>query len=239
MSTDTTGEIAARIAATEPRLHIVTAKAGPPPGWLGKANACHQLYLAVQEHSDPGYLLFTDADVRHAPSMLSHALATAQANEAGLLSIFPRQITLTWAERLAVPVMQQWAVYGILPLPLAFSMRTGPAFAAANGQFMLFSREAYEACGGHATVRANILEDVNLARAVKRAGYRAMLADGGALVQTRMYTTPSEVWQGYSKNIYAFFGHSPLFLSLGVLTLALLYVVPLIHDAICGCGGHS
>lgn len=228
-STDRTGEIAARLAREyEGRLHVVAGDGDPPPGWLGKANACHRLYNEMRRHSNPDYVLFTDADVRHSPGMLGHALAAARANNAGLLSIFPRQVTESWAERLAVPLMQCWAVYGILPLPLAFTLRTGPAFAAANGQFMLFTREAYEACGGHASVRDNVLEDVGLSRAVKRAGYLAILADGGPLVLTRMYNGPAEVWKGYSKNVYAFFGYSPLFLLLGVLVMAALYVLPVL-----------
>ena len=233
-STDRTLQIATRIAEEfspkskiqNPKLHVVEGTGDPPPGWLGKANACDQLYLAMHGQSDPDYILFTDADVRHEPEALARAVATAQATEAGLLSIFPRQATLTWAERLAVPLMQHWAVYGILPLPLAFSLKTGPAFSAANGQFMLFTREAYRACGGHTTVRDQILEDVGLARAVKRAGHRAILADGGPFVYTRMYDGLPGVWQGYSKNTYAFFGNSPFFLLLGIVALLALYVVP-------------
>jgi len=226
-STDDTLHIATRIAAAHPaKIHVVPGTGGPPVGWLGKAHACHRLYQAMRERSDPDYLLFTDADVRHEPQALGHAVAAAGALGAGLLSVFPRQRTLTWAERLAVPVMQHWAVYGILPLPLAFTRRAGPAFAAANGQFMLFSREAYEACGGHTLVRDRILEDVALARAVKRSGHRAILADAGPLVSTRMYDSLAGVWQGYSKNAYAFFGYSPPFLVLGVIVLAALYVIP-------------
>lgn len=225
-STDATPQIAARLVREDPRLYVVSGTGDPPPGWLGKANACHRLYNAMLEKSSPDYVLFTDADVRFEPSALRHAVATAQARGAGLLSVFPRQITITWAERLAVPVLQHWAVYSFLPLPLAFTKRTGPAFAAANGQFMLFRDDAYRAAGGHATVRANILEDVALARAVKRAGYRALLADGGPLVKTRMYRDAGEVWRGYSKNNYAFFGNSPYFLAVGVVVLTALYIAP-------------
>ena len=228
-STDDTGQIAARLARKFPgRLKIITGSGDPPPGWLGKANACHRLYATMRAESSPDYILFTDADVRHAPDMLAHAVAAAQAKSAGLLSVFPRQRTATWAERLAVPLMQCWAVYDILPLPFAFTRRTGPAFAAANGQFMLFTREAYEACGGHAAVRANVLEDVGLSRAIKRAGYSALLADAGPLVVTRMYDGAREVWRGYSKNIYAFFGYSPFFLAVGVLIMFALYILPVL-----------
>jgi len=53
-----------------------------------------------------------------------------------------------------------------------------------------------------------------------------MLADGGSLVQTRMYSTPGEVWRGYSKNTFAFFGYKPFFLALGIGLLAILFVAP-------------
>jgi chlorobactene glucosyltransferase len=215
-----------RTGANCTRLQVLQGTDDPPSGWIGKAYACHRLYLSLDARHQLDYLLFTDADVRYEPAAVSHAVALAQATDAGLVSIFPRQITVTWAERLAVPILQHWAVYSILPLPLAFMSRTAPAFAAANGQFMLFTREAYEQCGGHAHVRSEILEDVALARAVKKAGYRTMLADGGPLVRTRMYVTPGEVWRGYSKNTYAFFGYRPFFLTAGIMALALVFVAP-------------
>lgn len=234
-STDRTCEIANRVAeefssrfkVQSSKLHVVEGSVEPPPGWLGKANACHQLYGAMRAQAEPDYVLFTDADVRFASSALGHTVAAAQARGAGLLSVFPRQVTLSWAERLAVPILLHWAVYTFLPLPLAFTRRTGPAFAAANGQFMLFRREAYEVCGGHTAVRSEILEDVALARAVKGAGYHVILADGGLLIQTRMYSGHVEVWRGYSKNAYAFFGYSPFFLAVGIAVLGVLYIAPI------------
>jgi chlorobactene glucosyltransferase len=221
------GRPKSKIQNPKSKIRIVEGKGMPPTGWLGKANALHRLYELVRAESAPDYLLFTDADVRFEPEAVSHAISTAQAWNAGLLSIFPRQGLGTFAERLAVPTMLHWTVYNFLPLPIAFARGSGPAFAAANGQFMLFRREAYEACGGHQAVRSQILEDVALSRAVKASSHRAVLADGGPTVCTRMYNGPGEVWRGYSKNAYAFFGYKPYFLVLGVLVLMLLYVLPL------------
>jgi chlorobactene glucosyltransferase len=234
VSTDRTAEILARLETEyQSALHVVRGTEAPPPGWLGKASACHRLYTAMQAQysqagTRPDYVLFTDADVRFEPSAVSGALRIAQQRNAGLLSIFPRQIMVTWAERLAVPILSLFTVYKLLPLPLAFTLKTGPAFAAANGQFMLFSRKAYEACGGHTSVRSEILEDVAFARVVKKAGFPALLADGGFLIYTRMYHTAGEVWQGYSKNVYAFFGYSPFFLAIGIVGLLALYVLPIL-----------
>jgi len=228
-STDRTAEIAARVQTEYPSLlHIVHGTEEPPAGWLGKPHACHRLYEVMRAHSAPDYVLFTDADVRFEPSAVSLAVSMARQRRAGLLSIFPRQEMLSWAERLAVPILSHFAVYTFLPLPLAFTLKSGPAFAAANGQFMLFKREAYDACGGHSAVRSQVLEDVGLARAVKQAGFLSLLADGGPLVHTRMYNSPAEVWQGYSKNLYAFFGYTPLFLALGIAGLLVLYVLPVL-----------
>lgn len=218
-SEDATGAILARLAAEDGRLRVLQG-AAPPPGWLGKANACRQLAAAARGD----WLLFTDADTVHRPPALRRALALAQRRAAGLLSMFPRQITGSWSERLVVPLMHL-AVYGLLPLPAMRRLRS-PAFAAANGQYLLFRRAAYEAAGGHAAVRGLVLEDVALARAVKRAGYRIDLADGGDLVRTRMYHGAAEVWAGFSKNFFAFFNDSLPFLGIVLLGFALLYVAP-------------
>jgi hypothetical protein len=82
-----------------------------------------------------------------------------------------------------------------------------------------------------------VLEDVALARAVKKAGYRALLADGGPLIETRMYRSVGEVWEGYSKNLYAFFGYSPLLLTIGIAGLLVLYVLPLVLAALFATSG--
>ncbi|MDQ6693278.1 MAG: glycosyltransferase [Chloroflexota bacterium] len=230
-SSDSTGAIARLIAHEDKsrgKLYVVSGSGEPPAGWLGKANACHEMYLAMLEHSSPDYLLFTDADVRFGPKCLGQAIATAQKLNSGLLSIFPRQITGSWAERLAVPTLLHWTVYQFLPLPLAMWARSGPAFAAANGQFMLFTHQAYKALGGHTAIRDEILEDVALARATKQAGYSTILADGRGHVWTRMYNGSHEVWEGYSKNAFAFFGYSPPLLFAGIAVLLLLYVLPVI-----------
>ncbi|MEO5953028.1 MAG: glycosyltransferase [Chloroflexia bacterium] len=243
-STDDTLAIARRISNSALRtqnsaLRIVEGKEGPPAGWLGKANALYRLYGVVKAESDPAYLLFTDADVQFEIDAVACAVATAQSWKAGLLSMFPRQRLGSFAERLAVPTLLHWTVYNFLPLSIAFSERSGSSFAAANGQFMLFTREAYEACGTHEAVKSQILEDVALSRAVKQAGYKAILADGGATVSTRMYRGAGEVWRGYSKNAYAFFNYKPYFLAVGVLVLLALYVLPLGLAVIAFLGGDA
>jgi chlorobactene glucosyltransferase len=229
-STDRTGDILSALAA-EPReggptLYVVRGSGDPPRGWLGKPYACHRLYNAMREQSCPDYMLFTDADVRFEPQAVSAAIEMAVRERAGLLSNFPRQEVGSLAERMVVPLEMHWLSFAVVPLPAVYSLLAGPVLAGANGQFMLFTRQTYEAVGGHVAVRGSVLEDVDLARIVKRAGHRNIPVDTGPLVRTRMYHGGSEVWRGYSKNAYAFFGDSPLLLALSVAALLTFCVTP-------------
>ena len=156
-SDDGTGRIAAQAAGDDVRFRLVTG-APLPPGWLGKNWACHQLSQAAGGQ----WLLFADADVRWAPNALLALLSLAQTEQAELLTVWPTQQTESWAERLVVPLMS-FAILCYLPiLPVHFTH--WPAFAAANGQCLLFRREAYDKVGGHTAVRNHVIEDVALAR---------------------------------------------------------------------------
>lgn len=206
-STDGTAEVAWQAAAGDGRLRVV-AGAPLPAGWLGKNWACHQLSRAA--HGD--MLLFTDADVRWEPGALAAVLAAHHRLRADLLTVWPTQHTHTWAERLAVPLMAL-AIMGYLPA-LAVHHLPLSAFAAAMGQCLLFTRAAYDRVGGHAAVRADIVEDVALARRIKQAGLRLRMADGNRLVTCRMYLNAGQVRAGFAKNILR--GHggaAPLALS--------------------------
>jgi chlorobactene glucosyltransferase len=91
---------------------------------------------------------------------------------------------------------------------------------------MLFRRRAYEGLGGHATVRAEVAEDMALARAVARQGGRWCLLDGTRLVYCRMYDSFAGVLSGFGKNLFAVFGHNlPLYLFVW-LWLGIVFLSP-------------
>ncbi len=206
-STDGTAEILAQLAQRYPRLHVVR---GAPlsAGWLGKPWACHQL----AQLADGELFLFTDADTRHHPATLREAVNALQATRSDLLSATVREEAVTWSEKLIIPVIP-WTILAFLPLDIGLRILPWPAFSAANGQFMLFRREAYVAIGGHAAVRRDVVEDLALARRIKAARRRLWLVDAGERVTCRMYHNLREVVQGFSKNFYAAFGYSaPLLL---------------------------
>jgi chlorobactene glucosyltransferase len=187
---------------------------------LGKNWACQQ--LAAQARGQT--LLFSDADVRWTPGGLRAVMDTMRRHRADLLTVWPTQVSVTWGERLVVPMMS-FVLYSYLPelfvryLPLRL-------FAAANGQCLVFSRRAYEKLGGHTVVRDRVLEDVTLAQAAKRAGLRLVMAEGSRQVLARMYTGWPQVRDGFAKNILAGHGGKPFFLLLSAVFHWSLFLAP-------------
>jgi len=213
-STDGTADLVRRYGLR------VEAGAPPPPGWLGKPHACHQLAALAPEATA---LVFVDADVVLAPHAVAAAVGELRAAGVELLSPYPRIETRTLGERLVQPLLQ-WSWLTFLPLR-AMERSPRPSLAAAGGQFLVVDRAGYERAGGHAGVRDEVLEDVALARAVKRAGGRIALADGSRLATCRMYGSWGELVSGYTKSLWAAFG-SPVGAAAVVLPLLLLYAAP-------------
>lgn len=218
-STDETAQAARAAAQGDPRVRVLSG-AELPSGWLGKNWACHQLAQAAQGD----LLLFTDADVRWSPGALRALIALSHTTRADLVTVWPTQITETWGERLTVPLMAL-VIIGYLPA-LAAHFIPWPAFAAANGQCLLFRRPAYDKVGGHAAVKHSIVEDIQLSRRVKAQGLRLRMADGAGLIACRMYRGWRAVRDGYAKNILAGYGGRVTFLLLASVFHWLIFFAP-------------
>ncbi len=225
-SDDGTGDLARAAAAGDVRLRVLSGSA-LMEGWLGKNWACHQLaQSALGEASDPDdVLIFTDADVTWRPGALAALIDEITRNQVDLLTVWSTQITRTWGERLVVPLMAL-VILGYLPSPLV-NRTPWTAFAAANGQCLAFRRRAYQAVGGHAAVRDRIVEDITFARRIKAKKMRLWMADGAGLIVCRMYTSWSQVRDGYAKNIVAGYG-SVAGLIAGAIFHWLVFLMPLI-----------
>ena len=201
-STDRTGEILADIqaGAGPARLRVLEGTA-LPEGWPGKHWACQQL----AEASDGELILFTDADTRHGPRSVRHGVAALEAEGADLLTAIPHEETGSWAERLAVPVVP-WSILTFLPLAVAYRLPHA-SLSATIGQYMLFRRGAYARIGGYAAVRSDPVDDMALGRRIKALGLRWRLADATRDVRCRMYRNAGQVFEGFSKNLFAAFGN--------------------------------
>lgn len=196
---------------------LVVTGAPIAEGWLGKPCACVQL----AEAASGDVLVFLDADVRLQPGAIGAAVALLESTGLDLVSPHPRQLAVTAAERLVQPLLQ-WSILTFLPLRWA-ERSARPALSAANGQFLVVLRGAYERAGGH--VPDAVLDDLALLRAIKRTGGRGVLVDGTDLATCRMYDGWEALRDGYGKSLWAAFG-SPAgsAATLGVLVLA--YLVP-------------
>ena len=219
-STDATADVVRSVVGDDPRVTLLDGVA-PPSGWLGKPHACWQ--LATRADPAATALVFVDADVVLAPDAVAAAVTELRAAQVTLLSPYPRILVATVADRLVQPLLQ-WLWLTFLPLR-AMERSRRPSLAAAGGQFLVVDRAGYDAAGGHAAVAEKILEDIELARAVKRAGGRIALADGSRLAACRMYEDWPQLRDGYSKSLWATFGH-PAAAAAVLAVLLLLYTAP-------------
>ncbi len=169
--------------------------------WTGKNNAV----VAGAKEARANWLLFTDADTVHLPGSLGRALDEATKEQADLLSYSPEQVVATFAERATMPVI--FAELAAQYPPHKMREETSKV-VAANGQYILTRRAAYDSVGGHAAVATEILEDVALARLFRNAGLRVHFRYGADAVRTRMYRNWAQLREGWTKNLALLFPQS-------------------------------
>jgi chlorobactene glucosyltransferase len=215
-SNDGTAEIVERVAAEDGRVRLAR---GTPlaEGWVGKPWALTQ----GERVASGAWLLFTDADTIHAPLASASAMAYALRENADFLSLLVDQETVTLPERAFLPSILLAIAFGIGPMDDINDPRKENAIF--NGQYILARRTAYDALGGHGAVRAEIAEDYEFAKLVKRDGrFRSVFAGSHGLVTTRMYRTFGELWEGFVKNFALGVRGRPAMAALGLMFFALL-----------------
>jgi chlorobactene glucosyltransferase len=194
-STDDTAAVVERLAREDRRLRLVRGEP-LPAGWYGKPWACRQGARAATGD----ILVFTDADTAHDPALLAHAVSFLRFAQADLLTLAPRQLIVSFWERLIMP--QIWVVLGTRYHPSTVNRATAPRDVVANGQFMMFPRASYEAMGTHELVKGEVVEDLAFAQHAVRQGRRLRFAFANTLMTTRMYRSLGELVEGWSKNLY-------------------------------------
>jgi chlorobactene glucosyltransferase len=217
-SSDGTWALVERIAAVDRRVRLVRG-AELPDGWFGKPHACWQGYRAARGD----ILVFTDADTRHEPALLVHAVGALQAERADLLTAAAHQLCVGFWERVVMP--QIWLLLGVRYHPARVNRASRPRDAIANGQFIMMPRAAYEAIGTHEAVRGEVAEDLALAQRCVALGRKLHFAYAHTLLETRMYRSLGHLVEGWSKNIYLgarrSFPNEPLLRALVPLLLVL------------------
>ena len=214
-STDRTREV---VAARGPRVRLL-AEPPLPDGWVGKSWAC---WTGANATRGP-WLLFVDADVRTDPAAVRTVLAWAERERADLATIGVKVEMVGFWERLILPLFVQRVLLAYRPPHMD---RPGRRAAMANGQFWLTRRAVYEAMGGHAAVRGNLIEDVAIARRYRDAGRRLRFAWAPLLGRTRMYRDRHEMFEGLLKNVHGVEFSSARLVGL-IASLIGFYLLPL------------
>lgn len=226
-SSDDTAAVVSGLS--DSRLRLIHG-AELPEGWYGKPWACYQGYLAATGD----LLLFTDADTQHDKELIGRAAGALIQEQAGLVTVSPLQRCVTFWERVVMP--QIWFLLALRYHPPTVNRARQERDVIANGQFILTTREAYEAVGTHAAVRREVAEDLALAQAYLRHGRKLHFAFAERLMETRMYQSLSQLIEGWSKNVYLggrrSFPHQPLLRALVPVMLIVAMVFWLVPPAL-------
>jgi hopene-associated glycosyltransferase HpnB len=226
-STDGTGALARALgAAPVARLPLtVVDGAERPDGWAGKLWALEQGRRAAgTEGADPEYLLLTDADIAHAPHSLRRLVAWAAAGSLDSVSLMARLRTATGWERLIVPAF----VYLFAELyPFRRVNRRGARTAAAAGGCVLVRAAALEDAGGIGAVAGAVIDDVALARALKRSGASIWLGLAEDVESARPYPRLRDLWDMIARSAFTQLRHSTAILVGTLAALGVVFLGPL------------
>lgn len=167
-------------------------------GWAGKVHAVHSGVTRSTHARDADLLLFADADTVFDPGCVRASVALLRERKLELLSLLSTLTHDRWYEFFVQPaagleLMRQY------PITRANMDQDRRAFA--NGQFMLFTAEAYHAIGGHEAVKDELLEDLELARRMAYANRPTGVFVADGVLSCRMYHSWAEFTRGW-KRIY-------------------------------------
>ncbi|MFZ2492464.1 MAG: glycosyltransferase, partial [Thermoanaerobaculia bacterium] len=219
-SGDGTGSILGRLAAEDPRLTLVHGEE-TPAGWLGKPWALHQGSLRARGE----LFLFVDADITYQPDAVAAAVAHIRASGSGLVSLLPRIVMRGFWEHVLMPNLGV-VLFTVLPVWLTNRTSRFPMFAVGGGPGNLIRRDVYAAIGGHERLKNAVIDDIGMARLVRRAGHATELVRADQWVAVRMYHGGREVVEGFTKNVFPALGRSYLLAAVLIPFVALFHAGP-------------
>jgi len=193
-SSDNTVEIINNIIGNDKRF-IIIKQEKLPSGWIGKPFALQQ--GSSQAKGD--FLIFIDADTSHDPELVTKTVGYAIKNNIDLLSLVPRHLCQSFWEKVIQPIP-----LGLIPAisPLAKVNKKESKVAIAFGPFILIKHSVFNRVGGYETIKGQIADDAEIAKLVKNTGFKLGLINAQDLMNIRMYERFSEIWEGWSKNIF-------------------------------------
>ena len=223
-STDGTAAILASIDDT--RLRVIHGEE-PPAGWLGKPHALHQ----GSREARGEIFLFVDADIHYERDAVAAAVDDLQRHTARMTTLLPHLEMQGFWENVLMP---QLTLTAFTYLPTWLSNRTTyRRLGIGGGTGNLVWRDSYEQAGGHEALKDAVIDDVGLARLLRRSRMRTQVVRAGHLVSVRMYHGGREIIEGFTKNTFAVFGRNYL-VAAALMFLGLLFHVWPFVDAMTG-----
>jgi hopene-associated glycosyltransferase HpnB len=220
-SSDGTAAVARQAAATAVDRLTVVQGADLPAGWTGKLWAMQQGVDRALAN-EPGYLLFTDADIVFAPDTLARLVAQAESEKLVLNSLMVKLRCESFAERAFIPA---FVFFFQMLYPFAWVNDRARSTAAAAGGCMLVRREALAAAGGIEAIRGALIDDCALARALKPQGpIRLSLTERAHSI--RRYPGLEDIRRMVARSAYTQLNYSPLLLAGTLAGMALVYLAP-------------
>lgn len=222
-STDKTLEIVTATARGDSRFKVMQGSA-LPEGWLGKPWALEQL----SQNARGEVLICIDADVRLSTKAIAAAIDSMHKHSLDFFSPYPSQVARTFGERMIQPLLQ-WSWLSSVPLALA-KRSSNPSFAVANGQFFAVKKSALVHSGGYASIKSEVLDDMQMARVLLRNRFKGTVGNGALIAQCHMYSSWSELRNGYAKSLWKGFGG--VFGSfIAIALLVLTGIIPIVSAA--------
>ena len=222
-STDKTYDLVTATVRGDSRFKILQGSA-LPDGWLGKPWALEQLSQSARGEM----LICIDADVRLSKTAIAAAVDSMHKHSLDFFSPYPSQVARTFGERMIQPLLQ-WSWLSSVPLAIA-KRSSNPSFAVANGQFFVVTKTALLQSGGYTSIKNEVLDDMQMARVLLRNKFKGTVGNGALIAQCHMYSSWSELRNGYAKSLWKGFGG--LFGSIiAIALLVLTGIIPIISAA--------
>ena len=207
------------LAAAHPgRLRVVHLRE-LPVGWLGKT---HAMTLAARSATMP-FLLFMDADVVLRADTVRRSVALMERRRADHLVTMPTTTVKRWDEDVLLGLLQ---ILGLWAIPLWRVREPRSRAALGVGAFNLVRRSAYEAVGGFGELRLAVVEDLALARRLKRSGFQPEVALGRGMVRLHWAYGANGIVRVMTKNAFASVDYNPLLVAGACAGLVVMFVAP-------------
>ncbi len=199
-STDETKKIVEKLFAKQKKIDGAGCRIidgiEPDETWLGKPHALQQAF----KRSKGEWILTTDADIIFSPNALRTAISHAQTLNADALTLIPKTEFVSFWEKVFLPTFG-W--FCLLAMPVHRVNDEKRPESMGVGNFFLIKREVLEKLRGFECVKNEVAEDLKLAEILKQQGFRLRIEYAPDLIRTRMYSSFSEIWEGFSKNLFA------------------------------------